>query len=87
VVFSEIYYPYGWHAFIDHQPVEHFRVNYTLRALNVPAGEHHIKFQFKPDKIKKAEPLSFACIIIIYATILFGIGYGIKRFRKKTTCG
>jgi len=84
VVFSEIYYPYGWKAFIDNRPVEHFRVNYTLRALNVPAGEHHIRFEFVPDAIKKAEPVSFACIFIMYATFLGGIVYGILRCRKKS---
>jgi hypothetical protein len=83
VVFSEIYYPYGWHAYIDGQPVEHFRVNYVLRALNVPAGEHHIRFEFSPDILKKAEPISLACIFIIYGTIIFGIGYGIVRGRKQ----
>jgi hypothetical protein len=83
VVFSEIYYPYGWHAYIDDQPVEHFRVNYTLRALNVPAGEHHIRFEFKSDAIKKAEPISIACIIILYGMIIGGIGYYVVRGRKK----
>ena len=82
VVFSEIYYPYGWHAYIDGKPVEHFRVNYALRALNVPAGEHHIRFEFKPDVIKKAEPISILCIIILYGTILGGIGYYVVKKRK-----
>jgi hypothetical protein len=83
VVFSEIYYPYGWHAYIDNQPVEHFRVNYALRAINVPAGEHHIRFEFKPDTLKKAEPISILCIVIMYGTILGAIVYGIVKDRKK----
>jgi len=83
VVFSEIYYPYGWKVFIDDKPVEHFRVNYTLRALNVPAGVHHIRFEFDPDTIKKAEPIAFICIFILYGTILGGIGYGIIRYGRK----
>jgi len=83
LVFSEIYYPYGWHAFIDNEPVEHFRVNYLLRALNVPAGEHHIRFEFMPDSLKKTEPISFACIIVIYGTILGGILFGVRKYRKK----
>jgi hypothetical protein len=83
VVFSEIYYPYGWHAFIDGEPVEHFRVNYTLRALTVPAGEHHIRFEFIPDTLRKAEPVAFACIIILYGTIIGGVAYAVVRCRKK----
>jgi len=84
LVFSEIYYPYGWHAYIDNEPVEHFRVNYTLRAMNAPAGEHHIRFEFMPDIIKKSEPITFACIFILYATILGGIGFVIVKYRKKS---
>ena len=87
IVFSEIYYPYGWNAYIDEQPVEHFRVNYTLRALNVPAGEHHIRFEFVPTALKKAEPISISCVIIFYGTLLGGVGafiYHLVR-RKKTS--
>ncbi len=83
LVFSEIYYPYGWHAYIDGKPAEHFRVNYTLRALNIPAGNHHIRFEFRPDAIKKSEPISYTCIFIIYATIIGGIAYSIVEARKK----
>jgi hypothetical protein len=83
VVFSEIYYPYGWRAYIDGKPVEHFRVNYALRALNVPAGEHYIKFEFVPDALKKTEFVSFLCIVIIYGTILGGIVFGVVKNRKK----
>ena len=85
VVFSEIYYPYGWHAYIDGNPVAHFRVDYALRALNVPAGEHHIRFEFQPDTLKKAEPVSFLCIFIMYGTIIGGIVYAVVRCRKNKT--
>ena len=82
VVFSEIYYPYGWKAFIDDQPVEHFRVNYTLRALNVPAGEHRVRFVFDPDSYHKGETVSYICIFILYATIIGFIIYYFIRRRK-----
>ncbi len=69
-VFSEIYYPHGWHAYIDGQEVELGRVNYVLRALNVPAGEHTITMEFIPEAMR-LDGLSMACVILI---ILLAIG-------------
>ncbi len=82
-VFSEIYYPYGWKAYIDGQAVEHFRVNYMLRALNIPAGEHHIRFEFRPDSIKKGDTIALISLGIFGLTILGGIGYWIWKKRRK----
>ena len=82
IVFSEIYYPYGWKAYIDEKPVDHFRADYTLRALNVPAGNHNIRFEFRPDSIYKGEKISFLFIFIMYGTIIGLITYTIIRKRK-----
>lgn len=82
-VFSEIYYPYGWNAYIDGQPADHFRANYALRAMNVPAGQHHIRFEFRPATVEKWGKVSVACSYIIYLTILGIVGCGIYRVVRK----
>lgn len=69
-VFSEIYYPYGWNAYIDGQKADHFRVNYTLRALNVPEGEHEVVFEFRPDSIYKGYKVNAAFKALMYVFIL-----------------
>lgn len=66
IVFSEIYYPHGWKATIDGQPAEHFRVNYTLRALNVPAGSHKIHFVFDPDSVRKGNTFAGIFCVLMY---------------------
>jgi hypothetical protein len=84
-VFSEIYYP-GWKATIDGQPAPHFRANWTLRAMLVPAGEHKIEFEFKPDGYIKAAYVSTFSSFFVLLLIISGIAYSIyinTRAKKK----
>lgn len=79
IVFSEIYYPYGWRAYIDGKPAEYFRANYTLRAINVPAGKHTIIFNFDPISIKKGDTIASVFIILMYLIIAGLIGWSVWR--------
>jgi hypothetical protein len=82
IVFSEIYYPYGWKAYVDGQPVDHYRVNYVLRALNIEPGLHHIRFEFRPDSVAKGNLVSMIFVGLMYAIILALIVMGIVKWRK-----
>lgn len=83
VVFSEIYYPYGWNAYIDGQPTEHFRANYTLRAMNVPAGNHHIRFEFRPVVVEKWGKVTIISAYLLYSLLLGIAIVGVSRMVKK----
>jgi hypothetical protein len=76
-VFSEIYYPHGWNAFIDGVEVPHFRVNYVLRGLEVPAGVHKIEFKFQPKVIETGK------IMTLISFVLFIIGITVWFFYKR----
>ncbi|MBR5533199.1 MAG: YfhO family protein [Bacteroidales bacterium] len=64
-VFSEIYFPWGWQITIDGEPAEMARVNYVLRGVNIPAGEHEIEFRFEPTSLKVNTIIAFISIAII----------------------
>lgn len=71
-VLSEIYFENGWQAYIDGKEVPHFRADWTLRALRVPAGEHEIIFEFKPKGYEISRILTTASSAIM-ALLLLGM--------------
>jgi hypothetical protein len=73
-VFSEIYYPKGWNAYIDDKLVSYVNCNYILRGLSVPAGNHQIKFVFEPTTVKLGNNLMFFSSIAIILALLLGFG-------------
>lgn len=77
-VFSEIYYPVGWEATINGKPADILRVNYVLRALQLPAGEHQIVFEFKPDSYYLGDKITFASSILLLLVLLGSLGISIK---------
>ena len=84
-VFSEIYFPWGWNVSIDGKPVEMGRVNYVLRALQLPAGDHEIDFKYAPVEVSKTQTWAKVAVIVIYLLLLLALNYAIfgNKFRKK----
>lgn len=81
-IFSEIYYP-EWEATIDGEPAEIKRVNYVLRALEIPAGKHEIQFEFKPKSYLVGKPISVYTSYAAMAFLLFSFAFvGYKEVKE-----
>tara|TARA_B110000037_G_scaffold222406_1_gene297132 strand:+ start:56462 stop:59560 length:3099 start_codon:yes stop_codon:yes gene_type:complete len=78
-VFSEIYYEGGWTAYVDEKEVPISRVNYVLRAIEVPAGEHNIRMEFALESYEKASSIATIGSIAIILLLLFGVYLETKR--------
>ena len=85
LVFSEIYYENGWNAYLDGVYHPHFKVNYVLRAAEVPAGKHKIEFRFEPELIQIGSQITIGSSIALLLVFLGGIVYSIRRNRVKET--
>lgn len=85
-VFSEIYYPAGWNAYIDGQLSEHVKANYILRGLNIPAGAKEVVFKFEPQTYYTAKTISTAgslLLLLLCLGMLSQWGKGVLAETKK----
>jgi uncharacterized membrane protein YfhO len=77
-VFSEIYYPKGWNAYLDGKKTDYVNVNYVLRGLSLPPGKHRIEFIFEPESVKIGTSLMYGGSILICLVVLCGFGMAYK---------
>lgn len=83
-VFSEVYYPKGWNVYVDGNKTDLLRADYILRAMIVPAGEHTITFEFKPESYYTGARVSAISSSLLLLALLGGIiFYAIRYNRKK----
>ena len=91
-VFSEIYYPYGWHLYLTNNgklesEIPLARVNYMLRAAVIPAGAHSLAMVFDPESYHKGNALSLACFCVMMLTLVGVIASTIIRRKKRDNNG
>ncbi len=81
LVLSEIYYPAGWIAKLNGEEVPIYKTNYVLRGFEIPAGEHKLELEFKPNSYSLGVTLGWISLII---QILLGIAVGFIHLQKKS---
>jgi hypothetical protein len=69
LVFSDSYYP-GWIAEIDGSQATIYRANVTQRAVVVPAGEHQVRFRFRPASVLAGLSVSGASLLLFVGCFL-----------------
>ena len=86
-VFSEVYYAPDWRAYIDGKPADYFRVNYILRAMVVPAGEHTIEFKCEAPLLYKLIKVNigFAILFVVLLAGSLTIYYRKEKKEKANT--
>ena len=81
MVCSEIYYP-GWTATIDGEEAVPGRVNYVLRALKIPAGQHKVVFTFRPASLRLTNGIAYAAIALIVIGLILALWQSIRPLRR-----
>lgn len=82
-VFSEVYYneQKGWNAYLNGEPIPHLRVNYILRGMNLPEGEHELVFKFEPETLPKAETVSLVASLLLLVGFVGISGWSLKHYQ------
>ena len=83
-VFSEVWFPWGWTATVDGKEVPLGRVNYVLRAMNLPAGKHTVVMTFDPQSLHVSGTVAYASVTIIYLQVLLALFMAYVRPAKPT---
>ncbi len=87
VVFSEVYYNdrKGWKAYVDGQSAPHVRVNYILRGMEVPAGEHVVEFRFEPELVYTTRKVAWASNGLLLLMLALGLFFEWKQRKPEET--
>lgn len=83
-VFSEIYYPHGWTAYVDGEEAPYFRADYVLRAMALPAGNHTVEFRFRAPHYAALTAVTRTCSLLLLAGLVAAVSVAAVRKRKQT---
>ncbi|MEO8765028.1 MAG: hypothetical protein ABI416_12105, partial [Ginsengibacter sp.] len=81
-VFSEVYYPAGWNAFIDGNKADYVKTNYVLRGMSIPAGDHEVEFRFEPGSFTTGRTITIIANILVFLAMIGAVVFYVKRRPK-----
>lgn len=70
LVTSDVYYP-GWEVTVDGAIAELYRTNYAFRGVQVPAGAHNVRFEFRPRTFYLGLTISALSLLALVLLIVF----------------
>ena len=82
-VFSEVYYPLGWDAYIDGEKSDYFKTNYVLRGMYIPAGNHEIEFRFEPDSFTTGRTITIVASLLVILLVIVAIVMGLRKKKNE----
>ena len=86
LVFSEIYLPFGWKAYIDGKESEIHKTDYILRSLVVPQGKHKVEFRYEPAVYYTGKSVSIGANVLLGIILLAGVfGYATNKKKSDST--
>jgi hypothetical protein len=78
-VFSEIFYDKGWCVTIDGVAADALRVDYILRGMELPAGEHTVEWSFRAPNWTFVNIVTLFCSLLVLAAL----GWAVYKNRKE----
>ncbi len=81
---SEMFYP-GWKAFVDDQPKRILRGNYLFRVVQLPEGQHVVRFVFDPLSIKVGISITIMTLFVIIGVLVYHVGRRISLLNRHRT--
>jgi hypothetical protein len=84
-VLSEIYFPWGWKATLDGSDTELpiGRVDYVLRAVKLPKGDHTLTLTFNPASVRTTNAIATTAVLLVYLLLALAAILAIGKSRKK----
>jgi uncharacterized membrane protein YfhO len=85
LLLADTFYP-GWTASIDGSPVPLYRANLSVRAIQLPAGRHDVRFAYDPPGFRTGLVVTGTAIAALLLWVIAAAGFE-KSVRSRHPAG